>query len=101
MKLKLALAILASLTLSSCYSFKSTLSSHVISTEKLKTPTKVGKACSDENNVSFPMSLFFIENELTVEKARSKAGITEIISVEQEISGNILSRKSCIVVKGN
>lgn len=101
MKIRLALAVLASLFLTGCYSFKSTISSHVVSTEKLKNPTKVGKACSDENTYKFPMSLVFVDVDLTVEKARQKAGITEIVSVEEERSGHLLSHKKCVVVRGN
>ncbi len=101
MKIKIALAVLASLTLSSCYSHKSTLSAHIISTEKLKTPTKVGKACSDESKYAFPMSILFHDVDVTVEKARQKAGITEVISVENEYSGHLLSHKRCTVVRGN
>ena len=101
MKTKVLLSVISLLLLSGCYSFKSTSSQHIVSTEKLRTPTKEGKVCSNENSYKFPMSLVFINVDLTVEKARQKAGITEVISVEEEQSGNLLSHKKCVIVRGN
>lgn len=65
-------------------------------------PNKEGKACG---TYAFPISLFYVFDNSTVEKARETAKISDIKSIETESNWGLfypfLYLKRCTIVKGN
>ena len=102
-KIILSLAVLG--FLSSCSSLgpawitmaKDPMSTHRISTDKQKISTKEGKSCG------FNILGLVAFGDLTIETAQQSKNITEITSVETEISGVMYPPvlKRCTIVKGN
>lgn len=93
---KTALTSLLLLTLSSCYSFKSSLGNYNLPTSNIKEPLKEGKVCNNEENFPFDINV-----DLTVETARKRGNISDIIAIEKHSSGHLFKRTKCIIVKGN
>lgn len=94
---KIILCLAALSLLSGCYSYRGTLSQHMITTAKIAEPTKEGKACKRQ-------FLIFASThtDFSVETARKSVGITEISSVEQRLSGFFpFYFERCVVVLGN
>ncbi|NBR94779.1 MAG: hypothetical protein EBT55_00520 [Proteobacteria bacterium] len=88
------------LMLSSCHSYKTSLSTHHITTEKLPEVTKEGKSCHN----FFPiLSLVADDADYTIETARKDGDINQIASVEYQTSNFLwfVFARKCIVVKGN
>ena len=80
--------------LSGCYSVRNSATQHHISTEKLKESTKVGKACA----TGFFAGPF---GDYTIETARKDGNITEINSVENDVSWVLGVNRICTIVRGN
>ncbi len=97
MKIKLIATMASLLLLSGCYSFRETAGQYErLPLKVTKNPAKEGRACNDDN-----VGLFNITSDTTVETARKAGGITEIVSIEKEVSGGLLHRRICTIVKGN
>jgi TRL-like protein family len=95
MKLKLALALSATILASGC-TLKYTTSQHFITTDKLNEPKKEGQACTAAIG-GWPVAF----GDITIEKARNSAAISEVISVEQKVTQFLGFGQFCTVVKGN
>ena len=101
MKIKIIATLAISFLLSACHTFKQTDLYH-FQYEKLPVKgsksSKEGKACAEYH---FPVSLFYSKADITIETAKKNADITDIVSVEDEISVAPGYRKICKIVKGN
>ncbi|NBV07248.1 MAG: hypothetical protein EBS06_08480 [Proteobacteria bacterium] len=101
MKIRLSIATVLIMTLSSCHTVRYTDLDH-FQYEKLpikgSKSLKEGKACAEYR---FPVSLFYSNADITVESAKKNAEITDIISVEDEISVAPGYRRMCKIVRGN
>jgi len=101
MKTKLIIVAAFITTLSSCHTFRYTDLDH-FQYEKLpikgSKSSKEGKACAEYH---FPISIFYSNSDITVESAKKNAEITDIVSVEDEISIAPGYRKICKIVRGN
>ena len=89
------------LALSSCHSYRTSLTQHHITTEKLPEITKEGKAC---NNYFPALALFVAENyDDSIETARKDGDIHQISMVEKQISRFLwfVFIRDCTIVKGN
>ena len=76
-----------------------TIGNYNLPTTINKNPTKMGETCG---HYAYPFSMLFSNNDLTVEKARRSANISEIISVEARnryVYPFYYHR--CIIVRGN
>lgn len=97
--IKLFSILLLISSLSSCTNSVITSANYNLPVVVEKNPTKKGENCE---NFIFPLSLFFYDFDLTVEKARASADIKEIISIEnQQTNLLFLFKRTCIVVRGN
>lgn len=97
MKIKSLTAAVSLLVLSSCYSFRETANQYErLPLKVTKSPTKEGRVCSDDN-----VGFFSISSDITVESARKSGGITEITSIEKEVSGGLFHRRLCTIVRGH
>ncbi len=88
------------LALSSCHSYRTSLSQHIINTEKLPEINKEGKAC----NNYFPILSLIAQNyDDSIETARKDGDIHQIAIVEKQVSRflGILFIRDCTIVKGN
>ncbi len=88
------------LALSSCHSYRTSLSKHHITTEKLPEITKEGKVC----NNYFPILALLAQNyDDSIETARKDGGISQIAVVEYQKSSLLwfLVARECVIVKGN
>ncbi len=101
MKNKIIITTALLTTISSCHTFRYTDLDH-FQYEKLPVKgsksLKEGKACAEYH---FPTSLFYSNSDITVESAKKNAEITDIVSVEDEISVAPGYRKICKIVRGN
>ena len=95
MKIKLTAVLLSSLLLlNGCTTVRSTAAEYERLPLKItKNPTKEGRSCSTYS--------WFTKNDLSVESARSNGGITEIISIDKEVTTSLFHYKVCTVVRGN
>ncbi len=99
MKTKIISALVFLSVLTGCHTLKETAAQYERMPIKVsKSPLKEGKACGSYN---FPFSIFYTNIDISVETARENGGITEIATVEREVSSSIGYRKICTVVKGN
>ncbi len=96
MKTKLIAALTCTFLLSGCHSYKDSLGTYAIPAYDIKSGTKSGKVCSDENWDPFDSKV-----DLTVETARKRGGIKEITNIEREINGVFLFYTTCVKVTGN
>jgi len=94
MKKALIVAIASLSLLASCSTNKSSLGNYNLPTTNLKTPTKEGRACTNS-------SFFVADNDLSVETARQRADIKEIVAIEVEDVRYPFYFKRCVIVKGN
>ena len=100
MKIKLTAILSFLILLSGCHTFKSTDLNH-FQYEKLPLKakaTKEGKACKEYSLFSLS---FNSKVDFTIEAAKKDGQITEIVSVENEVYYSPLTRRECLVVKGN
>ena len=86
------------ISLTSCHQLTTTIGNYNLPTTVNKNPTKRGETCG---HYTYPFSMLFSTNDLTVEKARQSANINEIISVESETRVYPLYYQRCIIVRGN
>lgn len=96
---KLFIAVLLSTLLTACHTIRETASQYErLPIKSVKTPSKEGRACV---SYSFPASLFYSNADLSVESARERGGITDIVTIEKEVSSSIGYQKICTIVRGN
>ncbi len=96
---KLAILAIILFTISSCHQLTTTIGNYNLPTIVNKNPTKRGEACG---YFTSPFSIFYSDNDLTVEKARQSANINEIISIEMKNNFIYpLHYNRCIIVRGN
>ena len=96
---KLTFLAIILFTISSCHQLTTTIGNYNLPTTIYKNPTKMGETCG---HYAYPFSILFSNNDLTVEKARQSANISEIISVEARnryVYPFYYHR--CIIVRGN
>ncbi len=100
MKTRIVVSALIFLSvLTGCHTFKETAAQYERMPIKVsKSPSKEGRACG---SYSFPFSIFYSNIDVSVETARDNGGITEIATVEKEISSSIGYKRICTVVKGH
>ena len=87
------------ISLSSCHQLTTSIGNYNLPTTVQKNPTKKGETCA---HYTYPFSILFSNNDLSVEKARQSADIREIISVESEsryVYPFYFHR--CVIVRGN
>jgi len=97
--MRIKLIIISLLILSGCGSktYQNTKGKHQFTSEKLKKYNKEGRACVESVLFSSPNLVDF-----TVDTARKKSGIEEIVFVNYELTHiPLIYKKECIVVKGN
>lgn len=101
MKIRLILPLFL-LSLSSCYSYKTSLVEYTMPSNPIPTATREGRACNDDSDEDkdFITSLFYSDIDLTVETARTNGNITEITSIDKEVGRGFFPR-ICVVVRGN
>ena len=95
----LTLFTFLAISLFSCHQLTTTIGNYNLPTTINKNPTKMGETCG---HYAYPFSMLFSNNDLTVEKARQSANISEIISVEARnryVYPFYYHR--CIIVRGN
>ena len=93
-----ALALIL-ISLTSCHQLTTTIGNYNLPTTVNKNPTKRGESCA---YYTIPFSYFYSDNDLTVEKARNSANISEIISVEMKNTFVYpLHYNRCVIVRGN
>ncbi len=96
---KLTILAIILFTISACHQLTTTIGNYNLPTTVNKNPTKMGETCG---HYAYPFSILFSNNDLTVEKARQSANISEIISVEARnryVYPFYYHR--CIIVRGN
>ena len=97
MKIKLLTLFAVLISLTACHTLKETSAQYERMPIKLaKSPSKEGKSCGV---YSFPLRLFYSNADISVESARKQGEITEILTIETEISQSLGYRKICTVVK--
>ena len=102
MKIKLIAGLAATMFLSACHVYKQTNFDN-FQYEKLPVKnsksTKEGRACEEftilENNI------FNSDVDLTIETAKKNGEITDIVSVEEEVTYSFFYKKVCTIVKGH
>ena len=97
--LTLSLFTFLVISLSACHQLTTTIGNYNLPTTINKNPTKRGETCA---HYTYPFSMLFSNNDLSVEKARQSANISEIISVEARnryVYPFYYNR--CVIVRGN
>ncbi len=94
MKTKIIAILLSFVVFTGCTTVRNTASEYErLPLKVTKNPTKEGKSCATFG--------WFAENDLSVESARQKGSITEIVSIEKEVTTGLFYYKACTVVRGN
>ena len=96
---KLTFLAIILFTISACHQLTTTIGNYNLPTIVNKNPTKRGETCG---HYAYPFSILFSNNDLSVEKARQSANISEIISVEARnryVYPFYYNR--CVIVRGN
>ncbi|MBP7710166.1 MAG: hypothetical protein KA100_03765 [Rickettsiales bacterium] len=97
MKLKLVIFAILLTLLSGCSSYRESLGQYNLPTTNIPTPTREGRVCYYNSDLRF----WTTDIDFTVETARRNAGITNIVAIEKEKTGNFLLRRKCLIVRGN
>ncbi len=99
MRIKLCLIAAIVMTLGSCHIHRETSAQYERLPIKVsKKPEKEGRSCG-----SYPLffSIIYTNNDFTIESARKNGEISEIISIEKEVTSSLLNTQICTVVRGN
>lgn len=89
--IKILLSLITLLLLGAC-----TVSTPIAYDNKIRSSTKVGKACGI-GLLTFPP---LVGQDQTIKEAKKNGGITEIYSIEKITDYYIVYNKSCNIVKG-